>query len=126
MISCVRFSSYGGQEKTEGIMIDQKLRKTFALAYPSYFIYRGIGNFVTELEKLGLKITEMRCMNVSEDFARKHLVNIKRVSDENLPPEKWVRNISCNPCVAMIVEGDNSSVNEVTELISKQQLSSTK
>ncbi|KAI3968057.1 hypothetical protein MKW92_041899 [Papaver armeniacum] len=106
-------------------MIDQKLRKTLVLAYPSYFIYGGIGDFVTKLEKLGLKITEMRCMNVSEDFARKHLVNIKRVSDENLAPDKWVRNISCSPVVAMIVEGDNNSVNEVIELTSKQQLSST-
>ncbi|KAI3882291.1 hypothetical protein MKW92_019287 [Papaver armeniacum] len=106
-------------------MIDQKLRKTFVLAYPSYFIYGGIGDFVTKLEKLGLKITEMRCMNVSEDFARKHLVNIERVSDENLAPDKWVRNISCSPVVAMIVEGDNNSVNEVIELTSKQQLSST-
>ncbi|XP_026410241.1 uncharacterized protein LOC113305418 [Papaver somniferum] len=68
----------------------------------------------------------MRCMNVSEDFARKHLVNIKCVSDENLAPDKWVRYISCNPIVAMIVEGDNNSVNEFIELTSKQQVSSTK
>ncbi|KAI3857501.1 hypothetical protein MKX03_033314 [Papaver bracteatum] len=102
--------------------MDRNLRKTFVLAYPSYLIYRDIGNFVAELEKLSLKITEMRCMNVSEDFARKHLVKIGLIAAERLAPEIWIQYITYGPVVAMIVEGDKNSVKQYIELVSKQQL----
>ncbi|RZC51102.1 hypothetical protein C5167_019528 [Papaver somniferum] len=105
-------------------MIDHQ--KTFVLAYPWLFRQRSMGVLVSEFEKLKLNITEMRCMVVTPDFARKHLVNIKwdpEAFSESipLPFASWIDCIAHGPVTAMIVEGDDA-VQKVRELSKKQQL----
>ncbi|KAI3921259.1 hypothetical protein MKW92_039629 [Papaver armeniacum] len=105
-------------------MIDKKMEKTFVLAYPCFYYHNCIGNLVAQFEELaGLKITEMRCMNVSEDFAREHLNNINwnpEAFDADLPSGSWVGYLTSNAVVAMIIEGDNS-VQKVSQLTSKKE-----
>ncbi|KAI3884207.1 hypothetical protein MKX03_018729 [Papaver bracteatum] len=105
-------------------MTEQKLEKTFVLAYPCFFCYHCIGDLVAQFEKLaGLKIREMRCMNVSEDFAQEHLNNIKwnpDAFDRYLPSGNWVGYLRSKPVVAMIMQGDNS-IEKVSKLTSKKE-----
>ncbi|RZC50446.1 hypothetical protein C5167_018875 [Papaver somniferum] len=68
----------------------------------------------------------MRCMVVTPEFAREHLVNIKwdpEAFSESipLPFASWIDCIACGPVTAMIVEGDDA-VQKVLELSKKQQL----
>ncbi|KAI3872942.1 hypothetical protein MKW92_002846 [Papaver armeniacum] len=108
--------------RTEEITIDQDLEKTFVLAYPIYSHYQCLGRLMTQFEKPGLKITEMRCMNVGEGFAREHFRNIgqkieKKPLDFADPRfSGWIEYITSGHVVAMIVEGINS-VKRVDELL---------
>lgn len=57
------------------------------------------GVLVSEFEKLDLNITEMRCMEVTRDFAHEHVVNI------GWDPEAFFEDIpipfgSCVDCIA--------------------------
>ncbi|KAI3869855.1 hypothetical protein MKW92_026264 [Papaver armeniacum] len=104
---------------------DQKLGKIFVLAYPSFFHYHCIGDFVAKLEAFGLRIKDMRCMHVTEDFARKHLVNINRISDDDdksRPLGELLNYITSDPVVALITEGNNNSFNKVFKLTSEKGL----
>ncbi|KAI3849983.1 hypothetical protein MKX03_035962 [Papaver bracteatum] len=88
----------GKIREAKKIMEDHKLEKTFVLAYPCFSYNSCIGNM-------------MRCMNMSEDFAREHLNNIKwnpDAFDRDLPSGNWVGYLSSKPVVAMIMQGDNS------------------
>ncbi|KAI3855336.1 hypothetical protein MKW92_026094 [Papaver armeniacum] len=117
----------GKKRRTEEITIDKKLEeksKTFVLAYPVYFKYRLFGDLVSGFEKSGFKITEMRCMNVSKEFAEKHLENIKQDPldfDPNPSFMNWIDYIASAPVLAMIVEGDNSVFDKVFELTSSKE-----
>ncbi|KAI3874382.1 hypothetical protein MKX03_025854 [Papaver bracteatum] len=98
--------------RTEEITIDQDLEKTFVLAYPIYSHY--LGRLLTQYEKPGLKITEMRCMNVGEGFAREHFRNIGQ-KIEKIPSDFadsrfscWIEYVTSGPVVAMIAEAINS------------------
>ncbi|KAI3941562.1 hypothetical protein MKW92_029103 [Papaver armeniacum] len=91
-------------------MIDKRMEKTFVLAYPCFYYYNCIGNL-------------MRCMNVSEDFAREHLNNINWNPEAfyaDVPSGSLVGFLTSNPVVAMIIEGDNS-VQKVSQLTSKKE-----
>ncbi|KAI3841923.1 hypothetical protein MKX03_008511 [Papaver bracteatum] len=92
-------------------MTDQKLEKTFVLAYPCFFYYHCIRDL-------------MRCMNVSEDFAREDFNNINKWNPDafngDIPSGSWVGFLTFNPVFVMIVEGDNS-VEEVSKLTSKKE-----
>ncbi|KAI3913999.1 hypothetical protein MKW98_010811 [Papaver atlanticum] len=68
---------FSKSQKTEEITIDQKLEKTFVLAYPIYFHYQCFGRLLAQFEEPGLKITD-----VSSD---------------------WIGYITSGPVVAMIV-----------------------
>ncbi|KAI3852641.1 hypothetical protein MKW92_018914 [Papaver armeniacum] len=93
------------------------LQKTFVLAYPIHFNNRSVGFIVSEFEKLELKIIEMSCMEVTKDFALKHVFNIEWDPKDG----NWVDNIASDPVVAMVVEGDEC-MSKFNELISKKQL----
>ncbi|RZC44968.1 hypothetical protein C5167_037917 [Papaver somniferum] len=112
---------FSKRQKTEERMIDQKLEKTFVLAYPIYFHHSCFGRLLAQFEEPGLKITEMRCMNVGEGFALEHFCNIDQKLEQKTDFvdrrfRGWIEYITSGPVVAMIVEGDNS-VDRVDELM---------
>lgn len=56
-----------------------------------------MGFIVSEFENLKLKIIEMSCMEVTKDFALKHLSNIQWDPKDG----NWVDNIASDPVVAL-------------------------
>ncbi|MCL7049061.1 hypothetical protein MKW94_018191 [Papaver nudicaule] len=96
-------------------------QKTLVLVYPCHHVYRSVGAIVSEFEENHLKITEMRCMNVTIDFAHKHLENIGWGPDacnKDIPFVMWDCHLASEPLTAMIVEGNNC-IPRIKKLISK-------
>ncbi|RZC89713.1 hypothetical protein C5167_035709 [Papaver somniferum] len=66
----------------------------------------------------------MRYMDVTQNFAQKHVRNIRwdpEAYEDNEPYGNWVNYIVSNPVVVMIVEG-KGAMDKVHELISEKQL----
>ncbi|MCL7050987.1 hypothetical protein MKW94_030507 [Papaver nudicaule] len=91
------------------------VQKTFVLAYPCHHIQQSVGAIVTE------------CMDVSENFARKHLINIGWDADADvdawddaIPSGKWDYYLTSRPVTAMIVEG-KGCFRQVKKLISQNK-----
>ncbi|MCL7041952.1 hypothetical protein MKW94_012761 [Papaver nudicaule] len=99
------------------------VEKTFVLAHPEHHMWRSVGNIVTEFEIMNLNVTELRCMNVSKDFARQHLANIgwgADAQDDAIPFGHWDYHLTSRPVTAMIVEG-KGCFRQVKKLISQQK-----
>lgn len=107
----------------ESDRLQQKTQQTFVLAYPCHYAHGSVGAILTKFQKSDLKIIEMRCMDVTRNFAQKHVRNIgwdPEAYEDNVPYGNWANYIASNPVVAMIVEGKGAR-DKVHELISEKQ-----
>ncbi|KAI3870557.1 hypothetical protein MKX03_022750 [Papaver bracteatum] len=106
-----------GENIYESDRLQQKTQQTFVLAYPCHYSHRSVGAILTKFENY-------RCMDVTRNFAQKHVYNIgwdPEAYEDNVPYGNWVNYIASNPVVAMIVEG-KGAMDKVHELISEKQL----
>lgn len=85
--------------------------QTFVMIKPDAVSRGIIGNIVSQFENKGLKISAMKMLHVDEDLASQHYV-------EHTGKKFYkflIDFIISNPCVAMIIEGNN--VIEVTRTL---------
>lgn len=80
------------------------MEKTFVMLKPEALKRNLVGEIITRIEKKGLKITNMKTMQLDEAKINEHYAHI---TDKPFFPS-ILENMLSGPVLAMIVEGENA------------------
>ncbi len=80
------------------------MEKTYVMLKPEALKRNIIGEIISRIERKGLKIAEMKTINLDESLVREHYAHI--INQPFFP--EILENMTSGPVLGMIVEGENA------------------